>query len=328
MTPLPNGITFFRWMLHIQEVISSAALFVQQVHIELPPRHVQHKEETVFIPWVSMGILAVFFALAISAAFVHRRIRRARLKREYQEHLAESLSLTEAQRQLLANSFPYYRQLSPENKLRFEQRVHQVMHKKHITVSLVDTSSWFVELVFASSLVQLTFGLPAFTLPHFKVIRILPDSFPLTPKGKATHQGLVSPTGVILLSWKHLKEGIKDPGDAFALGLHELAHALYIENFIPNSEDDFFSDRQLDRWKAVAEDTLEEVREGRQTLLRQYAGTNVDELFAVSVEYFFERPQALRQAHPDLFEALSSLLNQDPARGEDPVISLNEAMDW
>lgn len=306
---------------------SPVTLFAAQVHVQIPPRYVPKKDEQEFHPFGALGILVVFFVLAIGGALVHRRIRKLRLKRAYNEELTETLSLTPAQRQLLAQSFAYYRMLSPANKLRFEHRVHIVMREKRIVVTNVQDSDWFVELIFASSLVQLTFGLSAFTLPHFKVVRILSDSFAVPPSGEI-HKGLVSPKGAIVLSWKHMKEGIENPTDAFALGLHELAHALYIENFVPNSEYHFFTERQLDHWHKVAEDTLDEVREGSQSLLRQYAGTNVDELFAVGIEYFFEKPQALKAAHPKLYGALSSLLNQNPMDAADPVVDMDEAMDW
>jgi Mlc titration factor MtfA (ptsG expression regulator) len=36
------------------------------------------------------------------------------------------------------------------------------------------------------------------------------------------------------------------------------------------------------------------------------------EFWAVSVEAFFENPAGLRKNMPDLYEALSNVLNQDP----------------
>jgi len=43
-----------------------------------------------------------------------------------------------------------------------------------------------------------------------------------------------------------------------------------------------------------------------------YAGTNEAEFFAVVNEYFFERPEKLKEHHPELFDLLSQALHQHP----------------
>jgi Mlc titration factor MtfA (ptsG expression regulator) len=51
---------------------------------------------------------------------------------------------------------------------------------------------------------------------------------------------------------------------------------------------------------------------GTPTLLDTYGATDPVEFFAVSVEAFFERPQALRLHHPKLYAELRKYFNQDP----------------
>ena len=48
--------------------------------------------------------------------------------------------------------------------------------------------------------------------------------------------------------------------------------------------------------------------------LRAYAFTNEYEFFAVSIEHFFEDPKGMKAAHPDLYDCLKKLINQDPAK--------------
>ena len=45
----------------------------------------------------------------------------------------------------------------------------------------------------------------------------------------------------------------------------------------------------------------------------EYAMRNFQEFWAESVEIFFERPTQLKMIYPDLYGAISDLLNQDPA---------------
>jgi Mlc titration factor MtfA (ptsG expression regulator) len=47
------------------------------------------------------------------------------------------------------------------------------------------------------------------------------------------------------------------------------------------------------------------------TMLDNYAATNYNEFWAVCVETFFEKPGQLNEQMPELYEALSDLLNQN-----------------
>jgi Mlc titration factor MtfA (ptsG expression regulator) len=51
---------------------------------------------------------------------------------------------------------------------------------------------------------------------------------------------------------------------------------------------------------------------GNRNLLGEYAAVNYHEFWAVSVETFFENPVCLKHELPDLYEAMVSLLRQDP----------------
>jgi hypothetical protein len=51
---------------------------------------------------------------------------------------------------------------------------------------------------------------------------------------------------------------------------------------------------------------------GNRNLLGEYAAVNYHEFWAVSVETFFENPVCLRQDLPELYQAMISLLRQDP----------------
>jgi len=44
-----------------------------------------------------------------------------------------------------------------------------------------------------------------------------------------------------------------------------------------------------------------------------YGAEGHQEFFAVSVEVFFEKPQALKQAEPEVYEQLVGLFRLDPA---------------
>jgi Mlc titration factor MtfA (ptsG expression regulator) len=43
-----------------------------------------------------------------------------------------------------------------------------------------------------------------------------------------------------------------------------------------------------------------------------YALKNFQEFWAESIEIFFEKPMQMKTIYPDLYKAISALLNQDP----------------
>jgi hypothetical protein len=48
--------------------------------------------------------------------------------------------------------------------------------------------------------------------------------------------------------------------------------------------------------------------------INPYGATNEAEFFAVASEYFFERPDLLQEKHPQLYELLTKIFNQQPLK--------------
>ncbi len=116
----------------------------------------------------------------------------------------------------------------------------------------------------------------------------------------------------IVLSWNHFVDGYIKPDDGRNLGLHEMAHALHLENRIFNGEFKFFVQEDLDLWNALSLLEIDKIRRGEAHMFRDYAATNKDEFFAVAVENFFERPREFGNQMPAVYEVLVKLLKQDP----------------
>ena len=168
----------------------------------------------------------------------------------------------------------------------------------------------------AASAVQLTFGLKDFVLAHFNTIVLFPEEF-YNRRTENYHMGETHSRGMIVLSWADLKHGFDKSDDAINVGLHEMSHALELEWLLKKNYDELFGN-YFAKWSQVIKDTFENLQNERSSFLRQYAGTNRREFFAVCVEYFFESPEEFRQQLPEVYRHLSLLLNQDPLSGNAP----------
>jgi Mlc titration factor MtfA (ptsG expression regulator)/Tfp pilus assembly protein PilF len=136
--------------------------------------------------------------------------------------------------------------------------------------------------------------------------------------GEAWHRG------PIVLSWEHVLAGGRDIDQGRNLVIHEFAHHLDDLEGGMDGTPPLTTQGDYQRWHQV---TLEEyqrlaaaAQRGKVTLLEHYGATSRAEFFAVASECFFERPTALAQNHPALYDVLRTFYRQDPRTcfGGDP----------
>lgn len=124
-------------------------------------------------------------------------------------------------------------------------------------------------------------------------------------------------SGSVILSWDNVIAGAANADDGINVVFHEFAHQLdQIDGrgdgvpVLPNREAyrkwaDTFK-REYDRLVEEA-DTPE-----AEPLMDPYGAENPAEFFAVATETFFEESEAMREEHPELYEALSEYYGLDP----------------
>jgi MtfA peptidase len=212
---------------------------------------------------------------------------------------------------VLKRYVPYYNLLSAHHKRLFIMRTQMFMnyHSFEGRNGIYVTEEMQIRI--AATAVQLTFGLKEYLLRHFVTIVVYPDVY-VSPATGDWHKGETNIRGSIVLSWKHFVEGFETTEDKLNLGLHELAHALDLGRLVKDVDPFFF--RYFLKWSSVANETYLDVNSGDYHFLRSYAGTNMREFFAVSVEHFFEDPAGFSAQLPLLYQHLCVLLNQDPLR--------------
>lgn len=215
--------------------------------------------------------------------------------------------------EILDKYFYYYQKLTEKNKREFEQRVvHFLITKKFIPRNMAAVTEE-MKVTVAATAIQLTFGLPTIYFLHFKKILIYPDDY-YSNITKRYHRGEVNPAfGIIVLSWRGFVEGFINPDNAINLGLHEMAHALRLENMVRNEEFGFLDEAALEYFNKSAYELCNDPEKSFQ-FFRAYACANEHEFFSVAVENFFERPLEFRKNLPELYQTMVTLLKQDPIK--------------
>lgn len=216
-------------------------------------------------------------------------------------------------RHFLVGHFPFYNSLNDSDQILFEGRVQKFINlKEFIPRGGIREVTPMMKALVAGSAVKLTFGHPSVYFRHFRRILIYPENYFSQITG-LYHKGEVHPAGIIVFSWNNLQQAFDDHGDGLHLGLHEMAHALRLIFLNKTHEFSFSGHRLIKAFDAEALKNIRRIRSsGTKSIFRDYALENLHEFFAVSVELFFERPNAYKENYPVLYKLLTRLLKVNP----------------
>ncbi len=229
--------------------------------------------------------------------------------------------------EIIARNVPLASGLSAEEHERLLQLVQVFVHDKPFEGcgGLEITAEMRVTIAAHACLLLLHLDGPCY--PTVRRILVYPSAF--RPK-YAPHVGQIAPPpapvvasgeawrdGMVILSWDDVRAGGANPADGNDVALHEFAHALDQEDGDAGGTPVLDSPSLVRSWARVLsahyERLQQDVRAGRSTVLHEYGVTNPAEFFAVATETFFEKPQQLKAAEPDLYDELRQYYHQDPA---------------
>lgn len=266
------------------------------------------------LPFAARGVALPLFLSIIWGSgvlyylvFLRRYLRRERIARS---------GLAQGIRKVLEEKVSFYGNLSKQDKKDYEDNIAVFLAEHIITgidgVEITDE----VRALVAATAVRLTFRRPGWEYHNFGEILIYPSGFAAdgsysTKSGNQfTAAGLVHSQGGVILSLPHLVRSFDHNNDGFNVGYHEFAHVL--DGRRPDGIPDELSLGSYRPWAAAMQAEFQRVHV-HHSILRDYAGTNPAEFFACAVEYFFEKPEKMKEKAPEVYTQLSAFFNQDPA---------------
>lgn len=260
--------------------------------------------------------LAIFLPAIAGAGLIHFLVYLHKyLKREK----TAEIGLSENMKKTLREKVTFYNKLSAEDKEVYEADIAIFLSEHSIDgvdgIKITDE----IKTLVAASAVRLTFRRPGWEYYNFGEILIYPGGF--SPEGNYsttsqsgfTAAGMVHSQGGVILSLPHLMNSFAHDNDGFNVGYHEFAHVL--DGRRPDGTPDELNLGSYRPWAQAMQAEFEKVHSHR-SILRNYAGTNPAEFFACSVEYFFEKPQKMKERAPEVYKQLCSFFDQDPAAGK------------
>lgn len=136
------------------------------------------------------------------------------------------------------------------------------------------------------------------------------DEFGIVHEGSQHRSGEAWQRGPVVLSWKDAKHS--GERDGHNVVIHEFVHKLDMLNGRANGFPPMQPDMDPTRWTKIMSRDFEDFQKHRKSGLDRYGATNPAEFFAVLSEVFFETPQKLVDAYPDIYEIMVKFFRQTP----------------
>lgn len=260
--------------------------------------------------WLDTGLiillvlsLLIFFFIVWASANKKRKTK------------AANAVLPETYRQLLEENVAFYKRLSPEKKSDFEKSVQHFLSEIRITGVGTEVEDLDRVLIGASAVIPI-FSFPGWEYVNIDEILLYPETFSEefeTSGNNRSVMGMVG-TGVMqrmmILSRHALREGFSNKTDKNNTAIHEFVHLIdKTDGAVDGIPELLMSHQYTLPWLDMIHKNIKAIKNDESDI-NVYGATNQAEFFAVASEYFFERPDLLRNKHPELYEMLEKIFHK------------------
>lgn len=216
----------------------------------------------------------------------------------------------------------YYHQLNNADRKRFESLVADFL--QYVNIEGVGTEVTDLDRVMiASSAIIPIFGLGDWRYNNLTNVILYPDTFDQEYQFEGENRNIMGMVGSgymngqMLLSRAALLKGFSPASGRENAAIHEFVHLLdKADGATDGIPEHLIQHEYAAPWLSLMHQEMHRIKDGKSDI-NPYALTNEAEFFAVAAEYFFEKPEQFKHKHPGLYEQLSQIFKQIPARGND-----------
>jgi Mlc titration factor MtfA (ptsG expression regulator) len=227
---------------------------------------------------------------------------------------------------ILEANIPYYRCLPQAERDQLHQLILVFIHEKWFEGAMDLKITDEIRLTIAAQACTLLLNREAEVYPKLRTVIVYPEAYRAKNTVRMEEGTLIQQDdirygeswdhGTVILSWKDVLRGAANSQDGRNLVFHEFAHQLDSEGGMVNGAPYLPERSMYQTWAEVFQAEYraltKDLEAGRRNLLGTYSAENPAEFFAVSTELFFERPRALKDRHPKLYQQLVEFYQQDP----------------
>ena len=237
-----------------------------------------------------------------------------------EQRILEQSQFTSADWQLAAEQIPVLDRLTEAELARLFELATLLIHDKSFTGAQGFTVTDNVKQTIAlqACLPILNIGLDAYAgwssiivYPRaFRSESTITDELGVVHHKDQSRSGEAWQRGPVILSW----DDVENAGhrDGHNVVIHEFVHKLDMLNGRANGFPPMQPDMDPVRWTETMASGFEDFQKHPKPGLDRYGATNPAEFFAVLSEVFFETPDKLIAAYPEIYEIMVKFFRQSP----------------
>ncbi|MFZ1451976.1 MAG: M90 family metallopeptidase [Ferruginibacter sp.] len=221
---------------------------------------------------------------------------------------------------ILQEKIPFYQQLNEEKKNEFETRTTHFLTQVKITGVKTVVEDVDKVLIAASAIIPI-FNFSGWEYPNLNEVLLYPDSFDHEFEQQGEGRNILGMVGsgalnqVMILSQFELRQAFINETGKNNTAIHEFVHLVdKTDGEIDGIPESLLNRQYIKPWLQLMQEKIKEIIDD-QSDINPYGATNEAEFFAVVSEYFFERPDLLKEKHPELYELLLKIFHPEPASG-------------
>jgi hypothetical protein len=256
-----------------------------------------------------VSYVVALVCIAITIALIRAYPRKKVLKVE---------AFQPAWRAFLAEKVFFYAGLDASARERFERGILDFW--AHCAITGVNTEVTDEDrLLVAASAVIPIFSFPEWRYTNLDEVLLYPAMFNERFETAGEERGTLGQVGTgvmsrkMILSKPALHQGFAGRKDRLNTGIHEFVHLIDARDGFTDGLPEVLMDRPYAiPWMKLMKQEMGRINAGRSDI-RDYGGVSESEFLPVVSEYFFERPEQLKEKHPELFAALERMFKPGAA---------------
>ncbi len=219
---------------------------------------------------------------------------------------------------ILDEQVPFYQQLNNNRKTEFEERAVHFLTQVKITGVKTVVEDLDRVLIAASAIIPI-FNFSGWEYPNLNEVLLYPDSFDHEFDQQGEDRNILGMVGsgalnhMMILSQFELRQAFINESGKNNTAIHEFVHLVdKTDGEIDGIPESILHKQYIKPWLQLMQKKIKEIIH-EQSDINPYGATNEAEFFAVVSEYFFERPELLKEKHPELYDLLQHIFNPKPA---------------
>jgi Mlc titration factor MtfA (ptsG expression regulator) len=219
---------------------------------------------------------------------------------------------------ILEEQVPFYQQLNKIKQTEFEERAARFLTQVKITGVKTVVEDIDRTLIAASAIIPI-FNFAGWEYRNLHEVLLYPNSFNPEFEQQGGERNILGMVGsgamnhVMILSQFELRQSFTNETGKSNTAIHEFVHLVdKTDGEIDGLPESLMDKRYIKPWLQLIEEKIKEIVDDRSDI-NPYGATNEAEFFAVVSEYFFERPDLLKEKHPELYKLLEKIF--DPGSG-------------